>query len=60
MNEMHLIANTKLFSAQFGLLAEQWAYIDTDTGDGVISSSSTEHLARTAAEIKNTGIRLHA
>jgi hypothetical protein len=55
MDKLNLIGDFEFFSAEFRLLGEQQAHIDTDTGDSVIACPGTQHLAGTAAEVEYTG-----
>src|SRR5512141_2738907 len=54
------IGDAEFFSAEFGLLGEQLAHVDTGAADSVIARPGARHLAGTAAEVEDTGTRLQA
>ena len=54
VRDIDSIGYAEVFSAEFGLLGEQLALVDTGAADCVIAGPSAQHLARTAAEIEDT------
>jgi len=57
MDERDLIGYAEFFSAEFRLLGEQRAHVDTGANDAVIASPGAQHLPRTAAEVEHPGPR---
>ncbi|MPM94923.1 hypothetical protein SDC9_142072 [bioreactor metagenome] len=53
MDELDSISDPKLFSAEFRLLGEQLAHVNTGASDSEIARPGAQHLARTAAQIKH-------
>ena len=60
MDELDSIGDAEFFSAEFRLLGEQLAHVDTGAADSVIACPGAQHLARTAAEVEHTGPRFQA
>ena len=58
MDELDLIGHAQFFGTKSSLLTEQLAHVDTDANDTVITCPCTQHLSRTAAEIKHSCSRL--
>ncbi len=58
MDELDLVGNTQLHSAERRLFAEQLAHVDARADDAVIARPGAEHFPRAAAEIEHSIARL--
>ena len=60
VDELDSVSDAEFFSAEFRLLGEQPAHVDTGANDSQIACPGAQHLARTAAKIEHTGPQFQA